>query len=231
MMQILKSRENSVDSEVDQGYSSARTSPNQTPSTSPMFHVSPASSTSSASSRGMNDAYRQRPIDRPDTSYSVLDLDESNLSNVNVQQDYFRLPTVDVTLQRVNNPVDYRYCRSRRLIDASLEPGQSTNVAVKRGLDSNMELERKRYRLTTQMSQVVLWLSLVRSAFMDGVWSYVCLCWLCGNCKKWTMWYLQQYCISDWCRNYSENGVTVFNCSIDVMSSIIQGFFFIYLLF
>ncbi|XP_037302840.1 cyclin-J [Manduca sexta] len=151
MMQILKSRD-STESEVDQGYSSARTSPNLTPCTSPSLHVSPASSTSSHSSRNID--YRQRPIERTESTYSILDLDESNLPNVNIQ-DYFRIPTVD-PLQRVNNPVEYRYCRSRRLIDASLDPVPTTSVAVKRGLESNAELERKRYRLTTQMSQVVL---------------------------------------------------------------------------
>lgn len=161
MMQILKSRETPVESEVDQGYSSARTSPNQTPCTSPIFHVSPASSTCSTSSRShlnVDTSYRQRPVERrPDASYSVLDLDDSNVPQNNVQG-YYTLPTaVDMTLQRVNTAADYRYCRSRRLVEASLETVEpSTSMAVKRGIDSNVDIERKRYRLASQMSQVVL---------------------------------------------------------------------------
>ncbi|KAJ0172075.1 hypothetical protein K1T71_012048 [Dendrolimus kikuchii] len=155
MMQILKSRETTVESDQDQGYSSARTSPNQTPSTSPVYHISPASSTCSNSSRNLTD-YRQRPIDQ--SEYSVLDLNDNGpTSHINVDH-YYTLPTaVDMTLQRVNNPVDFRYCRSRRLLEASLDTVQpSTSVAVKRGLDANPELEHKRYRLTSQMGQVVL---------------------------------------------------------------------------
>ncbi|XP_028158978.1 cyclin-J-like [Ostrinia furnacalis] len=163
MMQILKSRENGGDSEADQGYSSARTSPNLTPCTSPRYHISPASSTCSNSSRSyinVDSSYRQHPITerRPDSSYSVLDLDDTNVQpTVNVQE-YYQLPTaVDMTLQRVDNPSEYRYCRSRRLVEASLETVEpSTSMAVKRGLENNVELDRKRYRLTTQMSQVVL---------------------------------------------------------------------------
>ncbi|CAG5024815.1 unnamed protein product [Parnassius apollo] len=158
MMQILKSRDGNVDSEVDQGYSSARTSPNQTPCNSPRYQVSPASSTCSASSH-INVDYRQHPITerRLDNAYSVLDLSDANAApTVNVQ-DYYHLPTaIDMTCQRVNNPVDYRYCRSSRLIEASLGTVQPSNMAVKRGLDTNIELERKRYRLASQMSQVVL---------------------------------------------------------------------------
>lgn len=132
MMQILKSRDTSVESEVDQGYSSARTSPNQTPSTSPSFHV-------------------ER---RPDGNYTVLDLEDSNTQSITQP---YTLPTaVDMTLQRVNTATDYRYCRSRRLVDASLEVQPSTSVAVKRGIDSNVDIERKRYRLASQMSQVLL---------------------------------------------------------------------------
>ncbi|CAH0678103.1 unnamed protein product [Spodoptera exigua] len=163
MMQILKSRETSVEPDVDQGYSSARTSPNQTPSTSPTLHVSPASSTcsSSSSSRShsrVDTSYRQRPVERrPDTNYSVLDLNDSNVpQNVNTQN-YYTLPTaVDMTMQRVNTSADYRYCRSSRLIDASLDVQPSTSMAVKRGIDANVDIERKRYRLASQMSQVVL---------------------------------------------------------------------------
>ncbi|CAG9793232.1 unnamed protein product [Diatraea saccharalis] len=159
MMQILKSRETNVDSEADQGYSSARTSPNLTPNASPGYQISPASSTCSTSSRSHNYDYRQRPIEnRPDNAYSVLDVTDTNPEpNVDVQQ-YYQLPTaVDMRCQRVNNPADYRYCRSRRLVEASLDNVQpSTSMAVKRGLDTNVELENKRFRLTTQMSQVVL---------------------------------------------------------------------------
>ncbi|CAB3224846.1 unnamed protein product [Arctia plantaginis] len=162
MMQILKARETSVESEIDQGYSSARTSPNQTPCTSPSCRVSPASSTCSTSSRShltVDTSYRHRPITerRPDNDYTVLDLNDTNVpENLNVQ-DYYRLPTaVDMTLQRVNSAADYRYCRSRRLLEASLENQPSTSMAVKRGLDSSVDIERKRYRLATQMSQVVL---------------------------------------------------------------------------
>lgn len=136
-MQIMKSRETSVESEIDQGYSSARTSPNQTPSTSPSFHV-------------------ER---RPDGNYAVLDLEDSNTQSITQP---YTLPTaVDMTLQRVNTATDYRYCRSRRLVDASLEVQPSTSVAVKRGIDTNVDIERKRYRLASQMSQVLLWSRLV----------------------------------------------------------------------
>ncbi|KAL4709118.1 hypothetical protein ACJJTC_014677 [Scirpophaga incertulas] len=162
MMQILKSRETSVDTETDQGYSSARTSPNQTPTTSPNHENSPASSTCSSSSRSylnVDSSYRQHPVpEGRSEDANVLDMDESSVqSTVNVEQ-YFQLPTaVDMTCQRVNNPADYRYCRSRRLVEASLETVQpSTSMAVKRGLDTDVDLDRKRYRLTTQMSQVVL---------------------------------------------------------------------------
>ncbi|CAH0402541.1 unnamed protein product [Chilo suppressalis] len=160
MMQILKSRETNVDSEADQGYSSARTSPNLTPCASPRYQISPASSTCSTSSRSYNYECRQRPVEtRQENTYSVLDLnDATNLqTNVNVEQ-YYQLPTaVDMRCQRVNNPADFRFCRSRRLLEASLEAGQpSTSMAVKRGLDTNVELDNKRYRLATQMSQVVL---------------------------------------------------------------------------
>ncbi|XP_050355033.1 uncharacterized protein LOC126776499 [Nymphalis io] len=158
MMQILKSRE-TVDSEVDQGYSSARTSPNLTPCASPRYQISPASSTCSTSSRSclhVDTSYRQRPV-RSDNAYTVLDLDDTEVSHV-PNQDYYRLPTaVDMTCQRVNNPADYSFCRSSRLIEASFDPVQpSTSMAVKRGLDSNVEFDRKRYRLASQMSQVVL---------------------------------------------------------------------------
>lgn len=163
MMQILKSRETSVESEVDQGYSSARTSPNQTPQTSPTLHVSPASSTCSSASSArshshVDTSYRQRPVERrPDANYSVLDLDDSNPPQSVNTENYYTLPTaVDMTVQRVNTSADYRYCRSSRLIDASLEVQPSTSMAVKRGIDTNVDIERKRYRLASQMSQVVL---------------------------------------------------------------------------
>ncbi|KOB78135.1 Cyclin J [Operophtera brumata] len=144
MMQIMKSRETAPETDIDQGYGSARTSPNITPSTSPSFHVSPASSSCSTSSRTQNDTtYRQHPI----TNYTVLD-------NIPTQSFYHLPSAVDMTMQRVNNAKDYRYCKARRLIDES-EAG-SSSMAVKRGIDPAMELERKRYRLTSQMSQVVL---------------------------------------------------------------------------
>lgn len=150
-MQILKSRE-AGDSEIDQGYSSARTSPNITPCTSPQYQISPASSTCSTSSRSylnVDTSYRQRPV-RPDNPYAVLDLDNS--APILPNHDYY-IPTIE-NCQRVNNPSDYRYCRASRLID--YESQQATSMAVKRGLDGNVDLDRKRYRLTSQMSQVVL---------------------------------------------------------------------------
>lgn len=151
---MLKSRDTTE--EIDQGYGSARTSPNLTPCTSPTYQVSPASSCSSSR---VDPSYRQIPVEtRPDTNFNVLDLSES--AEPAVTQNYY-LPTVDVTLQRVDSAADYRYCRSRRLIDASLESVPSTSMGVKRGLQESGELERKRYRLASQMSQVVLWLYLV----------------------------------------------------------------------
>ncbi|XP_063382957.1 cyclin-J-like [Cydia fagiglandana] len=149
MMQILKSRETPADAEIDQGYSSAKTSPNQTPSTSPL-QVSPASSTCSTSTRSyvnVDTSYRQKPVQS--SMYSVLDLNNTSVTNI---ENYYLPTAVDMTL-RVDNPNDYRYFKSRRLIEASLEGG-AANRAVKRGLDSTVELDRKRYRLT-QMSQVV----------------------------------------------------------------------------
>lgn len=143
---MLKSRDTE---EVDQGYGSARTSPNLTPCASP-YQVSPAST---CSSQTIDPSYRQMPVERrPDTNYSVLDLSETNLPTVS--QDYY-LPAAVETM-RVDSAADYRYCRSRRLIDASLESVPSTSMGVKRGLEASGELERKRYRLASQMSQVVL---------------------------------------------------------------------------
>lgn len=154
MMRILKAKEAPVDTEADQGYSSARTSPNLTPCTSPQYPISPASSTCSSSSRSylnVDSSYRQHPV--PRTDYSVLDLNNPNVPI----QDYYQLPPTDMTCQRVDNPADYRYFRSSRLLEASLNTVQpSTSMAVKRGLDTNVEIDRKRYRLTTQRSQVVL---------------------------------------------------------------------------
>lgn len=161
MMQILKSRETTtVDSEADQGYSSARTSPNLTPCTSPQYRVSPAGAAATCGTTSTYldvNNYRQQP-DQRDNDYNVLDLDESAVAaSVNVQH-YYNLPTaVDMSRQRVDHPADYRYCRSSRLLEASLDSVQpSASVAVKRGLEASAELERKRYRLTAQMSQVVL---------------------------------------------------------------------------
>ncbi|CAH2243218.1 jg18706 [Pararge aegeria aegeria] len=167
MMQILKSRDNH-DSELDQGYSSAKTSPNVTPCTSPSHQISPSSSCSTSSRISIIDtSYRQHPVRqdipttfldqhprRQDVTSTFLDVTDTNLSDIpNTEYtNLYRLP-VDMTCQRVNNPADYRFCRSSRL----LEPGQpSTSVAVKRGLDNNVELDRKRYRLSSQLSQVVL---------------------------------------------------------------------------
>ncbi|XP_063541925.1 cyclin-J-like [Cydia strobilella] len=149
MMQILKSRETPTEAEIDQGYSSAKTSPNQTPSTSPL-QVSPGSSTCSTSTRSyvnVDTSYRHKPVQTG--VYSVLDLNNTSVTNI---ENYYLPTAVDMTL-RVDNPNDYRYFKSRRLIEASLEGG-AANRAVKRGLDSTVELDRKRYRLT-QMSQVV----------------------------------------------------------------------------
>lgn len=160
-MQTLKSRDAPNESETDQGYSSAKTSPNQTPSTSPL-QVSPASSTCSTSTRSyinVDTSYRQHPVQA--SMYSVLDLNAANLTNV---RDCY-LPAVDLTL-RVDNPNDYRYFKSRRLIEASLEGQPSTSMAVKRGLETNVDLDRKRYRLT-QMSQVVQWFYSSRSIFVS----------------------------------------------------------------
>ncbi|CAH2095663.1 unnamed protein product [Euphydryas editha] len=159
MMQILESRE-TVDSEVDQGYSSARTSPNTTPSTSPKYEISPSSSTCSTSRsfQSGDTSYRQRPI-RSDNPNNVLDWDETEVSEdseVQRNQDYYRLP-IDMTCQRVNNPTDYSFCRSSRLIEASLNPVPTTSRGFKRGrLDNDHEYDTKRYRLASQMSQVVL---------------------------------------------------------------------------
>ncbi|XP_045454624.1 uncharacterized protein LOC123664050 [Melitaea cinxia] len=155
MMQILKSRE-AADTDVDQGYSSARTSPNITPCTSPQYENSPASSTCSTSrSFQNNESYRQHPTRSDD--YTVLDLEDSEVpegSEVQRNLDYRRLP-IDMTCQRVGNPTDYSFCRSSRLIEASLNPVATTSMGIKRSLDPGHEYDAKRYRLS-QMSQVVL---------------------------------------------------------------------------
>ncbi|XP_034835931.1 cyclin-J-like [Maniola hyperantus] len=176
MMQILKTREN-PDLETDQGYSSAKTSPNVTPCTSPNHQISPSSSTSSHKS--IIDTYRQHPIDnrrtdmpttcveqhrnstyiQQDISSAFLDVTDTNLPNIPNQEylnaNLYRIP-VDMS-QRVNHPADYRFCRSSRLLESGYDSIQpSTSVAVKRGLDSTVELDRKRYRLTSHLSQVVL---------------------------------------------------------------------------
>lgn len=151
MMQVKKSRETTVDLEADQGYSSARTSPNQTPCTSPQYHVSPPTTYTTSNYLSVAN-YPQQP--GPDR-LSVLDLDDNN-APTNVQT-YYTIPTpVDMTCQRVDNHADYRYCRSRRMLEASLASQPSTSAAVKRGLEPGADIEVKRYRLTTPVSQVVL---------------------------------------------------------------------------
>lgn len=154
MMQILKSRE-TADTD-DQGYSSARTSPNITPCTSPQYENSPASSTCSTSrSFRNNESYRHHPVRSED--YAVLDLEDSEVpagSEVQHNLDYRRLP-IDMTCPRVSNPNDYSFCRSSRLIEASLNPVATTSMGIKRSLDPSHEYDAKRYRLS-QMSQAVL---------------------------------------------------------------------------
>ncbi|XP_037962508.2 cyclin-J isoform X1 [Plutella xylostella] len=160
MMQIVKSRESATDSsEADQGYGSARTSPSLTPCASPRLHISPASSSCSSSSRShlnVDSSYRHNPIPerRENNEYSILDLANNT---TNTEQPYTLPQAIDINCQRVDNPTDFKYSRARRLIEASfgtVEP--STSKAVKRGLDSSVEMDQKRYRLTTQMSQVVI---------------------------------------------------------------------------
>lgn len=169
MMQILKRREK-PELETDQGYSSAKTSPNVTPSTSPNHHSTSSSSSCSTSSRTsiVDKSYRQHPVRhenfsttyleprRQDVSSAYLDVTDTNLP-VMPSQDYtnlYRIP-IDMSRQRVNHPADYRFCRSSRLLESGYD-GPSTSMAVKRGLDGNVEIDRKRYRMTSQLSQVVL---------------------------------------------------------------------------
>lgn len=160
-MQFLKAKENTTDtSDIDQGYGSARTSPNLTPCASPRFHVSPASSTCSTSSRSyinVDNSYRHNPV--PETGpYTVLDVDSNTLPTTS--QDYHLPRAMDMTMQRVNNQLEYNFSRSRRLIEASFGTEPSTTLAVKRGLDTNGEIDKKRYRITTQVSQAVVWVLL-----------------------------------------------------------------------
>lgn len=87
-------------------------------------------------------------------SSTYLDVNDTNLP-VMQNQDYtnlYRIP-VDMARQRVNHPADYRFCRSRRLLESGYD-GPSTSMAVKRGYDGNVELDRKRYRMSSQLSQV-----------------------------------------------------------------------------
>lgn len=160
-MQTLKNRESNVDTDVDQGYSSARTSPNQTPSTSPRYQVSPDSS-SSSSTRSSDHTYRNRAIPEPHraNSYSVLDLEDSNIVPNN-DANLYRIPeALDMTCQKFdsNDPNGYRFVRSRRLVEDSLKMVEpSASRAVKRtAVDEKLELDCKKFRLTTQMSQVAL---------------------------------------------------------------------------
>ncbi|KAI5645854.1 hypothetical protein NE865_02124 [Phthorimaea operculella] len=144
MMQILKARESTADSEVDQGYGSAWTSPSLTPCTSPVTQVSPATSCTSTTSAN-SDSYRHRPLDQAE--YSVLDMNDSAPPP----------PPPPPEPATIHPPPEYRYSRSTLLLNASLDPVQpTTSVAVKRGLDDRDEFENKRYRLASHMSQVVL---------------------------------------------------------------------------
>ncbi|XP_041983089.1 cyclin-J-like [Aricia agestis] len=135
MMKVLKSRETEVE---DQGYGSARTSPNITPSASPKYTSTPGSTCPNTSDR------------RAGTTHPYLELDDSKIGVSNVE---YYLPQVEVKCHKVTTQDDYRFCRNARLIEASY--GVEPNMAVKRGLDS-VDIDRKRYRLTAQMSQVVL---------------------------------------------------------------------------
>ncbi|CAH0731357.1 unnamed protein product, partial [Brenthis ino] len=129
MMQILKSRE--TENEVDPGYN-ARTSPNATPCISPP--PSPYEtyrSDVSCRPRHVSESY-------PVRSDFTINFDE------NILNQYI--------------PGQKTYCKSTRLIDA-MNSVPSTSMAVKRTLDGNdrmLDIDRKRYRLANQMSQVVL---------------------------------------------------------------------------
>ncbi|KAJ2954899.1 hypothetical protein O0L34_g3221 [Tuta absoluta] len=144
MMQILRARESTADSEVDQGYGSSWTSPNLTPCTSPATQVSPATSCTSTTSSN-SDLYRHRPLDQAE--YSVLDMNDSVPPP----------PPPPPETAPMHPPPEYRYSRSTLLLNASLDPVQpTTSVAVKRGLDDKVDFESKRYRLASHMSQVLL---------------------------------------------------------------------------
>lgn len=129
-MQILKSRE--TENEVDLGYSNARTSPNATPCISPP--PSPYETYRSDASCRPRHVAESYPV----RSDFTINFDE------NILNQYI--------------PGQKTYCKSTRLIDA-MNSVPSTSMAVKRTLDGNdrmLDIDRKRYRLANQMSQVVL---------------------------------------------------------------------------
>ena len=141
MMQILKSRDS--ETEVDQGYSSARTSPTTTPGNSPGYDTC---------RQDMSCRTRPATVSYPVRSDFTINFDE------NILNQYI--------------PGQKQYCKSTRLIEA-MNSVPSTSMAVKRPLDGNVELDRKRYRLANQMSQVVLWLYLMWIDFL--LESIVCI--------------------------------------------------------
>lgn len=100
------------------------------------------------------------PSTSPQTSVSQTFTTENPQVNIPL----YRLP-VDVNLQRV----DLNYFRTSRLLDNDA----STNVAVKRGRDTNADIERKRYRLASQMSQVVLWLIFANSSLLITIFNFL----------------------------------------------------------
>ncbi|XP_038221240.1 cyclin-J-like [Zerene cesonia] len=96
MMQI-KSRD-TTECEVDQGYSSARTTPNITPSTSPQYQTSP-----------------------PTTCTNYLDYRQP----INTE---YLIPETNLNYYRISQQTDHRLCRASRLIEASIEPSTSMAV-------------------------------------------------------------------------------------------------------
>ncbi|XP_013195056.2 cyclin-J [Amyelois transitella] len=100
--------------------------------------------------------------DNPDNSNTDCPVCSSQQVTSTTTRNYLN-ETTDYTVLDLSNP-EYcrltgleRYMRVNRLLDPNVAVQPSTSVAVRRSVNNNdIEIERKRYRLSAQMSQVVL---------------------------------------------------------------------------
>ncbi|GBP04477.1 Cyclin-J [Eumeta japonica] len=157
MMQVMKSRETGVDNaDVDQGYGSAKTTPNLTPTTSPQSHTNPTINyINIETTKQVND-------ENSDESNPALDLttdtydprpqsakyptDAKNFA-ITDPSDFAKAQTADArSFSKVdaNDPNEFRFCKSHRLLDTDVQPSK---MAVKRTLGDTLDIEHKRLRL------------------------------------------------------------------------------------